>query len=310
LTKEEKLKMLDKEDTRYSVREQCRILGINRSGLYYEPVPVSKETLEIMALLDEEHTRHPFYGVKKMTKFLKSKGYKIGKDKVRTLLRSMGLEAIYPKPNTSMPNKQHKIYPYLLKDVEVMRPNQVWSADITYVRLEEGFVYLVAIIDWYSRYVLSWRLSNSLDASFCVEALEDALKYGKPETFNTDQGCQFTSEAFTGILERNGILISMDAKGRVFDNIFTERLWRTVKYEDIYLKGYRNIPETKTGLGLYFEFYNNERYHQSLDYKTPVEIFAGEKLSTELTELTKKEKRSKKERKATATTLKKDKILV
>ena len=300
--KEEKIKMLEKKDSKYSIREQCQILGINRTGLYYKPVPTSKETLEIMGLLDKEHTRHPFYGVPKMTEFLKRKGYKIGPDKVRTLLRMMGLEAIYPKPKTSIPNKQHKIYPYLLKDVKITRPNQVWSADITYIKLDEGFVYLVAIIDWYSRYVLSWQLSNSLDASFCVEALKEALKSGKPDIFNTDQGCQFTSIAFTDVLEQNDILISMDAKGRVFDNIFVERLWRTVKYEDIHIKGYRNIPEAQLGLVEYFDFYNNERYHQSLDYKTPFEMLAKKKLSTELELLTKKEKSSKKERKATATT--------
>jgi putative transposase len=310
LTKEEKLKMLDKEDSQYGIRAQCRILGINRSGLYYEPVPISQETLEIMGLLDEEHTRHPFYGVKKMTKFLKDKGYKIGKDKVRTLLRSMGLEAIYPKPNTSIPNKQHKIYPYLLKDVEITQPNQVWSADITYIRLNEGFVYLVAIIDWYSRYVVSWQLSNSLDAGFCVEALKEALKKGKPEIFNTDQGCQFTSTAFTDVLEKEKISISMDAKGKVFDNIFTERLWRTVKYEDIYIKGYHSIPETQLGLAEYFDFYNNERYHQALDYKTPGEMFSVKQLSTESELLTKKEKGTEKERKATTTTIKTNKILV
>jgi len=295
--------MLDKEDPRYSMREQCRKLGINRSGLYYEPVQLSKETLAIMRLLDEEHTRHPFYGVPRMTEFLRRKEYKIGKDRVRTLLRMMGLEAIYPKPKTSIKAKEHKIYPYLLQEVQVKRPNQVWSADITYIRLDEGFVSLVAVMDWHSRYVLSWKLSNSLDTSFCVEALEEALKYGKPEMFNTDQGCQFTSMAFTEILERSDIAISMDAKGRVFDNIFIERLWRTVKYEDIYIRGYRNIPEVKAGLKEYFGFYNDERYHQSLNYKTPLEVFAEEKISTELTELTKKEKSNKKERKAATATL-------
>jgi len=302
--------MLDKKDPRYSLRTQCEIFGINRSGLYYKPLPVSDETLKIMRLLDEEHTKHPFYGVKKMTKFLREKGYKIGKDKVRTLLRSMGLEAIYPKPNTSIPNKQHKIYPYLLKDIEITRPNQVWSADITYIRLNEGFVYLVAIIDWYSRYVLSWQLSNSLEAAFCVDALEEALKKGKPEIFNTDQGCQFTSTAFTDVLEKEKISISMDAKGKVFDNIFTERLWRTVKYEDIYIKGYQSIPEVQLGLAEYFDFYNNERYHQSLDYQTPREVLCKAQLSTDFELLTKKEKGSEKERKATSTTIKTKKVLV
>ena len=294
--------MIDHDSKDFSVREQCRILGINRSGLYYEARPLTKETLKIMRLLDEEHTRHPFYGVPKMTEFLRRKGYRVGRDRVRTLLRSMGLEAVYPKPKTSIKAKDHKIYPYLLKDVEVIRPNQVWSADITYIRLEEGFVYLVAIVDWYSRYLISWRVSNTMDTNFCVEALEEALKYVRPEIFNTDQGSQFTSMAFTGILEKNGISISMDAKGRVFDNIFIERLWRTVKYENIYIKGYKTIPDLKTGLIEYFDFYNGERYHQNLDYKTPWEVYIGKQVSTELKLLTKKEKNGKKERNVTTVT--------
>lgn len=294
--------MIDHDSKDFSVREQCRILGINRSGLYYEARPLTKETLKIMRLLDEEHTRHPFYGVPKMTEFLRRKGYRVGRDRVRTLLRSMGLEAVYPKPKTSIKAKDHKIYPYLLKDVEVIRPNQVWSADLTYIRLEEGFVYLVAIVDWYSRYLISWRVSNTMDTNFCVEALEEALKYVRPEIFNTDQGSQFTSMAFTGILEKNGISISMDAKGRVFDNIFIERLWRTVKYENIYIKDYKTIPDLKTGLIEYFDFYNGERYHQNLDYKTPWEVYIGKQVSTELKLLTKKEKNGKKERNVTTVT--------
>ena len=294
--------MIDYDDKDFSIREQCNILGINRSGLYYEPRHLSEETLKIMRLLDEEHTKHPFYGVPKMTEFLKRQGYAIGRDRTRTLLRSMGLEAVYPKPKTSIKAKDHKIYPYLLKDIEIVKPNQVWSADITYIRLEGGFVYLVAIMDWYSRYVLSWRVSNTMDVNFCVEGLEEALKFARPEIFNTDQGSQFTSMAFTGILEKNEISISMDAKGRMFDNIFIERLWRTVKYENIYMKDYRSIPELKTGLKEYFSFYNAERYHQNLGYKTPWEVYAGEQLSTELELLTKKEKSSKKERKATTAT--------
>ena len=292
--------MIDHDGKNFSVREQCRILGINRSGLYYETRPLNEETLKIMRLLDEEHTKHPFYGVPKMTEFLRRNGYKTGRDRTRTLLRSMGLEAVYPKPKTSVKAKDHKIYPYLLKDVEIVKPNQVWSTDITYIRLEGGFVYLVAIMDWYSRYVLSWRVSNTIDVNFCIEALEEALKYATPDIFNTDQGSQFTSMAFTGVLEKNGIFISMDAKGRVFDNIFIERLWRTVKYENIYMQDYKTIPDLKSGLIEYFGFYNGERYHQNLGYKTPWEVYAGDQLSTELELLTKKEKRSKKERKATA----------
>jgi putative transposase len=298
--------MLDKKDKQYSTRQQCKMLGLNRSGIYYKPVPISDETLTIMQLLDEEHTRHPFYGVRKMRQFLREEGYEIGKDRVRTLLRGMGLEAIYPTraPKTSVKSIEHRIYPYLLKGVQITRPNQVWSADITYLRLEKGFAYLVAVIDWYSRYVLSWRLNNSLEAHFCIEALEEALKYGKPEIFNTDQGSQFTSRLFTDMLEEHTISISMDAKGKVFDNIFVERLWRTVKYEDIYLREYKNIPEVKAGLKKYFRFYNQERYHQSLEYKTPVEVFAEKKISKDLAALTEKQQlMTKTEKQTTANTL-------
>lgn len=262
-----------------SIREQCRLLKINRSGLYYEPVELDEETLRIMNLIDEQFTQTPFYGVRRMTQFLKKSGYKIGKDRVRSIMREMGLIAVYPKKGTSVRNIMHRIYPYLLKDIEIIRPNHVWCTDITYIRLARGFVYLVAIMDWHSRYVLSWRLSNSLDADFCVEALGEALKYAKPDIFNSDQGCQFTSEGFTSLLLKNGIKISMDSKGRAYDNIFVERLWRTVKYEDIYLKGYETVAEIKTGLKQYFDFYNNERMHQSLGYKTPFEIYSGIKLS-------------------------------
>ena len=250
-------------------------MGINRSTLYYKPVLPDEETLKLMHLLDQQYTKMPFYGVRRMTKFLQKLGYKIGKARVRSLLRQMGLRAIYPGPNTSKPHPMHIIYPYLLRDVAVTRPNQVWSTDITYIRLRHGFVYLVAIMDWHSRYVLSWRLSNTLDADFCVEALEEALKYEKPDIFNSDQGSQFTSSAFTGKLLEKGIAISMDGRGRVFDNIFVERLWRSVKYDDIYIKGYQTVNETQAGLKNYFSLYNNERMHQSLDYKTPWEVYSG-----------------------------------
>ncbi len=256
-----------------SIRRQCEILGLNRSTYYYEPVPVSEETLALMNLLDKQYTATPYYGVIKMTKCLKEQGYLVGTDRVRTLLREMGIYAIYPKRWTSQNKAEHKVYPYLLKGVKVEKPNQVWSADITYVRLTKGFVYLVAVIDWFSRYVLSWVLSNSLESGFCLEALDRAFEYGKPEIFNTDQGVQFTSEAFTGKLLSSGALVSMDSKGRMFDNIFVERLWRTVKYEDIYIKGYDTINETGSGLKQYFKFYNNERYHQSLNYETPWRVY-------------------------------------
>ena len=228
-----------------------------------------------MNILDEQHTKTPFYGVRKMKEALNRLGYKAGKDHVRTLLRKMGIEAVFTKPFTSRPHLTHVVYPYLLRDVEITRPNQVWSADITYIRLMQGFAYPVAIIDWFSRYVISWRLSNTLLADFCVEALEEALARGRPEIFNTDQGSQFTSQDFIGLLVENKIAISMDGQGRVFDNIFVERFWRSVKYENVYLYGYQTIPEVREGLRMYFEFFNKERFHQALDNKTPMEIYSG-----------------------------------
>ena len=227
-----------------------------------------------MRLMDEEYTCHPFKGVLRMAAYLRELGYCVNTKRVRRLLRLMGLEAIYPKKNLSKANLAHKKYPYLLKDLSINKPNQVWCTDITYIRLAQGFVYLVAVMDWFSRYVLSWRLSNSLDTSFCIEALEDALLfYGVPEIFNSDQGVQFTSEAFTGLLLGNGIKISMDAKGRAFDNIFIERLWRSVKYEEVYLKEYISMKDAKAGLENYFNFYNLERHHQHLDYKKPADVY-------------------------------------
>ena len=228
-----------------------------------------------MNLLDKQYTRTPFWGVRNMTSYLRSLEYTVGKGHIRTLLRRMGLQAIFAKPNLSKPHPQHKIYPYLLRDLEIVRPNQVWSADITYIRLTPGFAYLIAIIDWYSRYVLSWRLSNTLDSVFCIEALRDALsKYGKSEIFNSDQGCQFTSKDFISVLREKGISISMDGRGRYLDNIFIERLWRTVKYENVYLYGYQDIPEAREGLDNYFKFYNHERFHQSLNNKTPWQVYS------------------------------------
>jgi putative transposase len=228
-----------------------------------------------MNLIDEQFTRMPFYGVPKMMAYLKRLGHEVGEKRVRRLMRQMGLIAIYPKPKTSWKHPEHKIYPYLLRDVEVTRPNQVWTADITYVRLLCGFAYLVAIIDWFSRYVLAWRLSNTLEAAFCIECLEEALEYGSPEIFNTDQGSQFTSGEFTKRLLEKKIAISMDGRGRVFDNIFVERLWRSVKYENVYIKGYQTIPEAQVGLTDYFKLYNTERLHEALGYQTPWEIYSG-----------------------------------
>lgn len=228
-----------------------------------------------MRLIDEQYTKTPFYGWPKMTVYLQQLDYPINHKRVQRLMQLMGLQAIYPKPRTSTPAPGHKIYPYLLRGLKITRPNQVWSADITYVPLPNGFMYLVAIIDWFSRYVLAWQLSNTLDGHFCIQALQQALQGGQPEIFNTDQGAQFTSLDFTSILEAAHIRISMDGRGRALDNIFVERLWRSVKYEDIYLKDYATVPALITGLTSYFTFYNNERFHQSLGYRTPVEVHFG-----------------------------------
>jgi putative transposase len=228
-----------------------------------------------MRRIDEIFTECPFYGSRKIREGLRRKGIEIGRERVQAFMRQMGLRAIYPRVKTSRKHPGHKIYPYLLNDMKLTSPDQVWSTDITYIRLRQGFLYLVAIIGWYSRYVLSWRLSNSLDVSFCTEALQGALERGCPKIFNSDQGSQFTSNEFTGILLSNGIEISMDGRGRVFDNIVTERLWRSVKYEEVYIKNYQVYKDTREGLSSYFLFYNNRRYHQSLGYRTPVEVHYG-----------------------------------
>lgn len=253
---------------------QCTLAGVTRSTVYAHPEPVQALELELLKLIDEEYTRHPFYGSRRMVQILKNKGYAVNRKHVQRLMRILGLSGMAPGPNTSQPHPEHAIYPYLLRGMDITRPNQVWSTDITYIRLEHGFAYLVAIMDWYSRRVLAWRISNTLDTEFCIDCLEEALRiYGKPEIFNTDQGCQFTSHAFTSILIRESILISMDGRGRALDNIFVERLWRSVKYEDIYLKDYASMPALFQGLGAYFIFYNHERPHQALAYKTPNEVY-------------------------------------
>jgi putative transposase len=255
-----------------SLRRQCQLLGLARSSFYYEPQPTSEADLLLMRLLDEQYTRTPFYGIRRMTAWLRQQGRVVNHKCVQRLLRLMGLEAIYPKPQLSQPAAGHRIYPYLLRGLKVERVNQVWSSDITYIRLISGFVYLVAIIDWFSRYVLAWEISVTLDSDFCVSALERALERGEPEVFNTDQGAQFTSQAFTERLLEREIRISMDGRGRALDNIFVERLWRSVKYEDIYLNDYATVPEVNGGLGRYFRFYNGERLHQSLNYRTPAAV--------------------------------------
>jgi len=249
------------------------LLDISRSGLYYQPVGISEEDLTLMKLIDRQYLAIPFYGTRKIAACLKSQGKRANRKRVQRLMRLMGLKAIYRSPRTSKPAPGHKIYPYLLKGMKITRPNQVWAADITYIPMARGFLYLVAIIDWYSRYVLSWKLSNTLDADFCVEALEEALKKGKPEIFNTDQGSQFTGEAFTRLLKQHGIRISMDGKGSYNDNLFIERLWRSVKYEEVYLKAYQDGREARISLGNYFRFYNVERPHQTHGYRTPAEVY-------------------------------------
>jgi putative transposase len=256
-----------------SVRRQCELLGLNRSSLYYEPVGETPENLRLMRLIDEQYTARPFYGSRRMTRWLIEQGEEVNRKRVQRLMRTMGLEAIYPKPRLSTAGKDHKAYPYLLRGVAIERVDQVWSTDITYVPMTGGFMYLAAVIDWFSRYVIAWRLSNTLDGSFCLEMLEEALEGGRPEVFNTDQGVQFTAEAFTGRLERAGVAVSMDGRGRASDNVFVERLWRSVKYEDIYIRCYEAVPELHRGLGRYFAFYNDERPHQSLGYRTPAAVY-------------------------------------
>jgi putative transposase len=258
-------------DAALAVSRQCELAGVARSWVYGAVGEVLDEVdLRLLELIDAQYTRRPFYGSRRMVVYLQEQGHAVNRKRVQRLMRVLGLAGMAPGPNTSRPHPQHKIYPYLLRGVAVVRPNQVWSTDITYIRLEHGFAYLVAIIDWYSRRVLAWRVSNTLEAEFCVDCLEDALRtHGRPEIFNSDQGSQFTSEAFTGVLRREGIAISMDGRGRALDNIFVERLWRSVKYEDIYLKGYASLSELRLGLTEYFAFYNGERPHQSLGSRTP-----------------------------------------
>jgi len=266
------------EHPELSIRKQCGLLGINRSSLYYRPVGVDDYTLLLMHELDRQYTETPFYGVLKMTEHLRSLDHRVNPKRVRRLLRQMGLEAVYPKPHLSQANPEHKVYPYLLRNVPIERCNQVWSTDITYIRMKHGFVYLMAIIDWYSRYVLNWALSTTLEADFCIAALNEALESAHCEIFNTDQGSQFTTDRFTKPLLDKGIRISMDGRGRALDNIFVERLWRSVKYEKVYLNDFETVKEAYLGLKDYFEFYNNRRIHQSLEYRTPAEVYLKKSL--------------------------------
>jgi putative transposase len=249
------------------------LLGLNRSSLYYQPSAETAENLRLMRLIDERYTACPFYGSRRITAWLLRRGEAVNRKRVQRLMRRMGLEALYPKPRLSMARRGHRVYPYLLRGVSIERPDHVWSTDITSLPMKAGFMYLAAIVDWYSRYVLSWRLSNTLDGWFCLDMLEEALGRGQPAVFNTDQGVQFTAEAWTGRLLSAGVAVSMDGRGRCLDNVFVERLWRTVKYEDVYLKGYETVPELEAGLGRYFLVYNEERLHQSLDYRTPASVY-------------------------------------
>jgi putative transposase len=264
--------LIERDHPEISVRRQCELLGLNRSSLYYEPAGESEYNLLLMRRIDEQYTRTPFYGWPRVTAQLRRQGYPVNHKRVQRLMQLMGLQAIYPKPKTSQPAPGHRVYPYLLRGLTIDRPNQVWCADITYVPLQHGFMYLVAVLDWFSRYVLAWQLSNTLDGRFCQAALRQALLQGPPEIFNTDQGVQFTAQAFTAILQEADTRISMDGRGRALDNIMVERLWRTVKYENIYLMDYATVPALTAGLQEYFRFYNQERLHQSLGYCTPAEV--------------------------------------
>ena len=265
---------LDRAHGELSIRRQCEMLGVARSGVYRKPRPANDNDLEAMRRIDALFTARPFFGARRIARTLSEEGFPIERKRVRRLMRRMGIEALGPKPRTTKPAPGHKVYPYLLRDLTIERPNQVWAADITYIPLPRGFLYLVAVIDWASRAVLSWRLSNTMDASFCVAALEEALaRSGKPEIFNTDQGSQFTSAAFTGALLAAGVRISMDGRGRWMDNVFIERVWRSLKYEDVYLKGYADGREAKAGIGEYFAFYNEQRLHQALGYRAPMAVW-------------------------------------
>jgi putative transposase len=268
--------MVERLNPALPISQQCRLLALSRSSVYRKPAELSAEDLAIMALLDRNYLARPYYGSRRMAAWLATQGHVVNRKRVQRLMRLLGLAAIYQRPNTSKPAAGHKIYPYLLGGLAIERVNQVWCSDVTYIPMPKGFLYLVVIMDWVSRAVLAWRLSNTLDADFCVEALEEALsRFGRPEIFNTDQGSQFTSNDFTGTLKRHGIMISMDGKGRCMDNIFVERLWRSLKYEEVYLHAYATVAEAKTGIGSWLDFYNTERQHQSLGYRTPRQNYQG-----------------------------------
>ena len=268
--------MVNREHPSLPIVRQCTLLGVSRSSLYYRAKGASEADLSLMREMDRQYLETPFYGSRRMKAWLDRQGIPVSRKRVQRLMRVMGLRAIYRRPRTSQPAPEHRVYPYLVRNARVTRPNQVWAADITYLPMARGFLYLVAIMDWHSRYVVAWRLSNTLEAGFCAEARAEALARGRPEVFNTDQGSQFSSREFTQVLQDRGVKISMDGKGRYSDNIFVERLWRTVKYEEVYLKAYVNAVEARRELGACFRFYNNLRPHQALGYQTPAEVFHGE----------------------------------
>ena len=268
--------MVDPSHPRLSVRRQCALLGVARSGLYYQPAELAAETVAVLHALDALYTAYPFYGSRRMLVALRAQGHLVNRKRVQRLMQALGLAAIYPGPRTTVPHPGHTVYPYRLRGLPITSVNQVWSADITYIRLHGGFVYLTAVMDWYSRYVLAWEVSNTLEGEFCLATLERALQVATPQVFNTDQGTQYTCQAFTGRLQQAGVQISMDGRGRALDNIFVERLWRSVKYEEVYLKDYTSMREAVAGLGAYFRFYNAERPHQALNYRPPSVVYGGE----------------------------------
>jgi putative transposase len=274
MSRAERRALVEREDPALPVSQQCRLLAVSRSSIYRRPAEVSEEDRAIMALIDRQYLARPYYGSRRMAAWLATQGHSVNRKRVQRLMRLIGLVAVYQRPNTSKLAAAHKVYPYLLGGLSIERANQVWCSDITYIPMAKGFLYLVAIMDWHSRAVLAWRLSNTLGADFCIEALEEALAgYGRPEIFNTDQGCQFTDTEFIAVLDRCGITISMDGKGRCMDNIFIERLWRSLKYEEVYLHAYASVAEAKAGIGAWLSFYNEERQHQSLGYHTPRQIY-------------------------------------
>jgi len=271
--------LIDHQHPGLSVLRQCDLIGLARSSLYYRVQGEDTRNQQLMGLIDRQYTARPFLGVRRMTVILNRSGQGVNAKRVRRLMRVMGLEAIYPKPRTSLKNKAHLVYPYLLKDLVIDRPDQVWATDITYIPLQRGWVYVAAVMDWFSRYVLAWEMSITLEGSFCIDALKSALGLGTPEIFNSDQGSQFTSEAFTGVLKGAGVRISMDGVGRAYDNIFVERLWRSLKYEEVYLHDYGVVPAARRGIGDWFEFYNHGRPHQSLAYRTPAEVYGAKTIN-------------------------------